>query len=210
MSRADTHKSSSPKPFVSLSTKLYSTHTHVETYTEPSSISPHSQTHTQRPPPSLRSKHLPHLLSRFLRTEPHTGLLALAVPFSDHSLQLNLPHSQTHRYFRITHTHAGKVGGIRRPRRRPEIPSSETVNHRRTRIDVGAYVGIHVLFVSGNRVRSLGILKSLLVHYFKKFSYATNVDVDDAWNLVGCLDTHFKICIISLFMLLYFVSKPCN
>ncbi|KAM0070488.1 hypothetical protein Hdeb2414_s0001g00013701 [Helianthus debilis subsp. tardiflorus] len=21
------------------------------------------------------------------------------------------------------------------------------------------------------------------------------VDVDDAWNLVGCLDTHLKICI---------------
>ncbi|KAM0019043.1 hypothetical protein Hdeb2414_s0026g00680941 [Helianthus debilis subsp. tardiflorus] len=25
---------------------------------------------------------------------------------------------------------------------------------------------------------------------------ATNVDVDDAWNLVGCLDTHLKICIL--------------
>ncbi|MFS8021738.1 hypothetical protein Hanom_Chr16g01430941 [Helianthus anomalus] len=31
----------------------------------------------------------------------------------------------------------------------------------------------------GNRVRSLGILKSLLVHYFKKFSYATNVSILD-------------------------------
>ncbi|KAJ0476181.1 hypothetical protein HanHA300_Chr13g0474341 [Helianthus annuus] len=40
------------------------------------------------------------------------------------------------------------------------------------------------------------------------------VGVDDAWNLVGCLDTHLKELysygVILLFMLLYFVSKPCN
>ncbi|KAJ0557751.1 hypothetical protein HanIR_Chr07g0328721 [Helianthus annuus] len=38
-------------------------------------------------------------------------------------------------------------------------------------------------------------------------------DVDDAWNLVGCLDTHFKFCI--LFVLysithVVFVSNSCN
>ncbi|KAJ0466385.1 hypothetical protein HanIR_Chr14g0671521 [Helianthus annuus] len=40
------------------------------------------------------------------------------------------------------------------------------------------------------------------------------VDVDDAWNLVGflryTLKNLYSYCIISLFMLLYFVSKPCN
>ncbi|KAM0060043.1 hypothetical protein Hdeb2414_s0004g00119801 [Helianthus debilis subsp. tardiflorus] len=32
------------------------------------------------------------------------------------------------------------------------------------------------------------------------------VDVDDAWNLVGCLDTHFKICI---YIVLFHYSCCC-
>ncbi|KAF5808502.1 hypothetical protein HanXRQr2_Chr04g0146121 [Helianthus annuus] len=51
-------------------------------------------------------------------------------------------------------------------------------------------------------VRSLGITQSLLVRYFKGSSNATMVDVDDAWNLVGCLDTHLKRIV---FILYYFI-----
>uniref|UniRef100_A0A251UAV8 Uncharacterized protein n=1 Tax=Helianthus annuus TaxID=4232 RepID=A0A251UAV8_HELAN len=44
---------------------------------------------------------------------------------------------------------------------------------------------------------------SSLVRYFREFLYATNVDVDDAWNLVGCLDTHLKKFV---FILYYFIT----
>ncbi|KAJ0837067.1 hypothetical protein HanRHA438_Chr16g0774071 [Helianthus annuus] len=50
-------------------------------------------------------------------------------------------------------------------------------------------------------VRSLGI-SNLTRALLTRNRNATNVDVDDAWNLVGCLDTHLKRIV---FILCYFI-----
>ncbi|KAJ0888016.1 hypothetical protein HanRHA438_Chr09g0397341 [Helianthus annuus] len=75
---------------------------------------------------------------------------------------------------------AGNRRHRRRSRRRPETSKFAT----------------GIISYSVNHSGSFTLISpSLLMRYHKEFLYATNVDVDDAWNLVGCLDTHLKICI---------------
>ncbi|KAJ0494235.1 hypothetical protein HanIR_Chr12g0595141 [Helianthus annuus] len=45
-----------------------------------------------------------------------------------------------------------------------------------------------------------------VLNYAFKTCCRFNDDVDDAWNLVGCLDTHFKFCIL---IVLYFLYPCC-
>ncbi|KAL9995200.1 hypothetical protein Hdeb2414_s0828g00951561 [Helianthus debilis subsp. tardiflorus] len=72
------------------------------------------------------------------------------------------------------------------------------------------------LSVSGNRFSFviLDFLHLLLVRYFKESPNATTVDVDDAWNLVGCLDTHLKRIVFVLYHFIIHVVvlcfKPCT
>uniref|UniRef100_A0A251V1S4 Uncharacterized protein n=1 Tax=Helianthus annuus TaxID=4232 RepID=A0A251V1S4_HELAN len=43
--------------------------------------------------------------------------------------------------------------------------------------------------------------------------FSVDVDVGDAWNLVGCLDTYIKFCTLTvLYFIIYvvFVSNLCN
>ncbi|KAJ0589495.1 hypothetical protein HanIR_Chr04g0186901 [Helianthus annuus] len=53
-----------------------------------------------------------------------------------------------------------------------------------------------------------------MIRRLSKFcEFSVDVDVGDAWNLVGCLDTYIKFCTLTvLYFIIYvvFVSNLCN